>query len=93
MDIDVQGTRQMLVHFAQAVTIFIMPPSVTELERRLTLRGQDDSATIALRLKNAVEEIDQKALYRHVVINDDLEEATRQFIGLIDHYRSSRASA
>lgn len=93
MDIDVQGTRQMLIHFGEAVTIFIMPPSKDELERRLTLRGQDDPATIALRLKNASKEMDQKGLYRHIVINDDLQKATRQFIGLIEHYRASRAKA
>lgn len=93
MDIDVQGTRQMLDHFAEAVTIFIMPPSEAELERRLTLRGQDDPATIALRLKNASKEMDQKGIYRHIVINDDLQKATLQFIDLIEHYRSRRAEA
>lgn len=87
MDIDVQGTRQMCDHFAQAVTIFIMPPSVAELERRLTLRRQDDAATIALRLNNALVEMNSKGLYQHVVVNDDLRKATRQLIGLIEQYR------
>ena len=89
MDIDVQGTRQMLAHFAQAVTIFIMPPSVAELERRLKMRGQDDTSIIALRMKNAVTEMGQKGLYRHIIINDDLDEATRQLIGLVQQYRSN----
>jgi guanylate kinase len=87
MDIDVQGTRQMLARFTQAVTIFIMPPSVTELEHRLMLRGQDDPATIALRLKNAKAEMAQKGLYQHVVVNDHLAEATTQLIALLQHHR------
>lgn len=91
MDIDVQGTRQMLTHFEQAVTIFIMPPSVAELERRLKLRGQDDAATINLRMRNAVAEMNQKGFYRHVVINDDLDEATRKLIDLVQQYRDSRS--
>lgn len=90
MDIDVQGTRQMRGHFAQAVTIFIMPPSVAELERRLTTRGQDDAATIALRMNNAMAEMDQKANYDHVVVNDDLAKASKGLIDLIQQYRVRR---
>ena len=87
MDIDIQGTRKMLKHFPDAVTIFILPPSLEELRRRLETRGTDDAATIALRLANAQEEMRQKALYRHVVINDDLPRTTRELITLLDHYR------
>ena len=87
MDIDVQGTRNMLNHFPDAVTIFIMPPSLEELGRRLETRGTDDAATIALRLANAREEMRQKALYRHIVINDDLLRTTRELINLLDQYR------
>lgn len=90
MDIDVQGTRQLLSKFSGAVTIFIMPPSLTELERRLAGRGQDDQATIDLRLKNAKAEVAQKALYQHVLVNDDLAAATRKLIELLQDYRSHR---
>jgi guanylate kinase len=92
MDIDVQGTRQLLSKFSGTVTIFIMPPSLKELERRLAGRGQDDQATIDLRLKNAKAEIAQKALYQHVMINDDLGVATRKLIELLQLYRSHRSS-
>ncbi len=82
MDIDVQGARQMLSHFPAAETIFIMPPSLGELKRRLLARGTDDEATIDLRLKNAQSEIDQCGFYRHVIVNDDLEQARRDILAV-----------
>ena len=87
MDIDVQGTRQMVQRFPEAVTIFIRPPSLAVLEQRLRHRGSDDDATIAMRLANAREEMASEAMYRHVVVNDDLAGATRELIALIAGYR------
>ena len=87
MDIDLQGTRQMIRHFPEAVTIFIMPPSLTELERRLRLRAADSQETIDLRLRNAKEEIAQRGIYRHEVLNDDIQKATLALVRLIEGYR------
>lgn len=87
LDIDVQGARQMLTHFPQAITIFIRPPSMAVLEQRLTHRGTDDAGTRAVRLANAKEEMAQQAIYRHVVVNDDLDRATSELIDLLTHYR------
>lgn len=86
MDIDVQGTRQLLKRFPDAVTIFIAPPSMEVLEERLRQRGGDDAKTIALRLRNAAAEMDQKSLYRHVLINDDLDRAKEEFTSIIESY-------
>lgn len=86
MDIDIQGTRQMLQHFSHAITIFIMPPSMEALEKRLRTRGTDSPETIALRLDNAREEIAQKDLCKHVLVNDDLELATQQLSALMRRY-------
>ncbi len=88
LDIDVQGARQMLVRFPQAITIFIRPPSMAVLEARLTGRGTDDAAARALRLANAKAEMAQQDLYRHVVVNDDLGRATRELIALLARHRS-----
>jgi len=88
MDIDVQGALQIIQRFPQAVTIFICPPSIEELERRIRKRATDDDANVALRLANAREELAQKDRYRHVLVNDDLDKAVREFIDLIEHYRS-----
>lgn len=83
MDIDVAGTGQMVARFPQAETIFIMPPSLEELERRLLARGTDDEESIRVRLQNARTEMVAKGGYKHLLINDDLEQATRRLIALM----------
>jgi guanylate kinase len=91
LDIDLQGARQMVRRFPEAVTIFIMPPSLLELERRLRQRGTDRPQDIDLRLKNATEEIAQRSLCRHELINDDIGKATRDLVDLIKGYRKGVA--
>ena len=88
LDIDVQGTRQILERFPDSVTIFIMPPSINALKARLVKRGTDDQAVIARRLENAEKEIAQRQIYQHVIINDDLAQAKADFIALFAMYRS-----
>lgn len=87
LDIDLQGARQMVRRFPNAVTIFIMPPSLAELERRLRQRGADSLQDIDLRLQNAREEIAQRGFCRHELINDDIGKATRDLVDLIEGYR------
>ena len=87
MDIDVQGAIQIRDRFTEAITIFIMPPSMEVLQQRLNRRGTDNQAIIEKRLKNAIREIEQKDLYRHVIVNDDLEIATNELIGIVQSYR------
>jgi len=91
MDIDLQGARQMVRRFPRAVTIFILPPSMDELARRLTGRGTESPETIALRLANAREEIAQRGFCRHELVNDDLNRTTRELIALIESYRKGRS--
>ena len=88
LDIDVQGTRQILKHYPDSVTIFIMPPSLDILRQRLESRGTDSTEVIAVRLKNAEQEMAQKALYRHVIVNDRLSGAIAELTTLIENYRS-----
>ncbi len=83
LDIDVQGARQILKRYPEAVTVFIMAPSMDALRQRLEGRGKDDPAVIEKRLKNAAEEIANRDWYRHVLVNDDLELATRQFVSIL----------
>lgn len=78
LDIDVQGGMNLKKIFgAQAVAIFILPPSETELERRLHARQTDSAEARALRLKNAKLELAFKDRYDHQVVNHDLEETCR----------------
>ena len=74
-DIDVQGAAQMKLSLAEAVFVFILPPSMEELERRLRSRGLDDEATIERRLTNARQEIRESRWYDAMVVNDELDAA------------------
>ncbi len=87
LDIDVEGMRQIQEKFPDGITIFIMPPSLDTLRRRLISRGTESPEAIAVRLKNAQKEMAQKDLYRHVIINDTLPEAIDELITLIETYR------
>lgn len=75
-DIDWQGGRQLMEKArADVVSVFILPPSMSELKRRLVRRAEDNEAVIDKRLKNALEEIPHWNEYDYVVINDDLDRA------------------
>lgn len=79
-DIDYQGTRQVRRALAgDAVTVFILPPSMAELEARLRRRAEDASDVIARRLANARAEIERWVDYDYVLVNDALE---RSYAGL-----------
>ncbi len=93
LDIDVVGTRQILKKFPEAVTIFIMPPNMAVLENRLRARGSDDPDAIARRLENAETEIASRKIYRHIIVNDKLDEAIRQLASVIDDYRQKSGHA
>ncbi|MEM1028984.1 MAG: guanylate kinase [Myxococcota bacterium] len=71
-DIDFQGARQIRASFADAVTVFILPPDLVELERRLRGRGTEDEATTRRRLANAKREIAHYGLFDYLVVNDDV---------------------
>jgi len=88
IDIDVKGTRKLLRRYPESITIFIMPPSLDVLRQRLESRGSDSSEVIALRLKNAKEEMAQKEHYHHVIINDQLSDAVAQLVLIITKYRT-----
>ncbi|MEH3144461.1 MAG: guanylate kinase [Methylobacterium frigidaeris] len=92
-DIDYQGTRQVRSKLRDdVVTIFILPPSMAELRRRLERRAEDSPETIEKRLHNARTEIERWSEYDYVLVNDDLD---RSFKGLeailtAEHLRRER---
>lgn len=92
LDIDVNGAKQIKGRFPESITIFIMPPSLDELRRRLENRNSDNEAVIRRRIENAREEIASKDFYDHIIINDRLEEATVQLADLIERCRAGRAA-
>lgn len=84
LDIDVQGAAQIIRKYPESITIFVMPPSPDALRRRLESRGEDSAGVIDRRLENAKQEMEQKDLYQHVIVNDDLEQAISELIAIID---------
>ena len=74
-DIDFQGARQIRAKVPEAVAVFVLPPSLDELERRLRGRATDDEDTVQKRLAKAQKEIENYALFDYLVVNDDLDRA------------------
>lgn len=74
-DIDYQGARQIKAKRPDAVSVFVLPPSLEELRRRLRRRASDTEETIERRFRNAKHELEQYALSDYIVVNDDLEQA------------------
>ena len=75
LEIDWQGAQQVRESMPECVTIFILPPSLEELERRLRDRRTDSPAVIERRLRDALSDISHWAEFDHVIINDDLNQA------------------
>ena len=90
LDLDVQGTRQILARYPNSVAIFILPPSLEVLQDRLEARGTDSPESIAIRLKNAEDEIAQQDLFHHIIINEQLSQAIQELISIIAKYRTQR---
>ena len=84
LKIDVQGALSVMPSCLEAVTIFVMPPSVEELESRIRGRNTDSDDAIKLRLQNAEWEISQACHYQHRVINDDLDRAVSELQSIVE---------
>lgn len=75
LDIDWQGARQICQKYPNVKTIFILPPSRAELEKRLFRRGQDSAETIAKRMAEAISEMSHYNEFDYVIVNDDFQTA------------------
>jgi guanylate kinase len=83
LEIDTQGARKIREELNDGVLIFIRPPSLEVLQERLQTRGGDSEEAMQARLQNAQKELDQMAWYDYIVVNDDIEEATRHLASII----------
>jgi guanylate kinase len=88
LEIDVQGAEQIRRLVPGAVLIFLAPPSMEELERRLRGRGSESEEAIASRLAIAEREMRERSRFDHVVVNDDLVRASSQVAAIIGASRS-----
>ncbi|MBO5199727.1 MAG: guanylate kinase [Clostridia bacterium] len=89
IEVDVNGARNIKNKVADAVSVFIMPPSFEVLKARLTGRGTDNEEVIKQRLDAALAEIACAEQYDYIVVNDNLEEAVEDFITIIKTDRLS----
>ena len=83
LEIDWQGSAQVRTLMPEAVSVFILPPSRAELERRLRTRGTDDDAVIARRLKDAVGDMSHWREFDYVVVNDDFQRALTELAAIV----------
>jgi len=93
LEIDWQGAQQVRKLLPGCIGVFILPPSVAELERRMRARGQDSDAVIRRRLASAEEEISHAAEFDYVIINKDFETARQdlQAIVRVERLRQARS--
>ncbi len=87
LEIDVQGAANLRALGCGMVSVFIMPPSLDELERRLRKRGTEAPDVIALRVQNARREMHHYTEYDFVIVNDDLDRAVADFQAIVRAHR------
>ena len=92
IEVDVNGARQIREKMPEAVSIFIMPPSLEVLKSRLTGRGTDSAEVIEKRLNEALREIECAKDYDYIVINDNLDVAVDNFVSImsVDCFKTDR---
>ena len=83
LDIEVQGARQIKAKKPDAVFVFIIPPSMEELRRRLVARGTDSERAIEARLIRARQEYAEADFYDYIIVNDDAERAAKELSAII----------
>ena len=84
LDIEVQGARQVRKKMPEAILIFIAPPSLVELERRLRGRGTDTERAIEGRLIRARQEYQEADFYDYLIVNDDVDKAAAKLNAIIE---------
>ena len=83
LDIEIQGARQVHDKIPEAITIFIMPPSLEELRQRLVKRGTDSADAINARIARAEQEVQEADFYTYLIVNDQIEKAAMEFNAII----------
>lgn len=91
LEIDTQGAEQVRRLLPEATSIFILPPSMSELENRLRGRGTEDEDTIQVRLREARHEIHQAFMFDYIVVNTNLELAVKDILHIIADKRLTQS--
>lgn len=90
MDVDIQGSQEIKRKFPESLSIFILPPSLDILKKRLQKRSSNDKMNTGLRLKKAVEEIQRCRDYDFIIVNDDLQKAVKEIEAIIVTQRANK---
>ncbi len=92
LEIDPQGAFQVRDLMPESILLFIRPPSLEELRRRLRNRSSETDQQVAERMRTAERELELVGTYDHVVINDDVARATEELVAIIDSYANDEES-
>ncbi|MEW6455310.1 MAG: guanylate kinase [Acidobacteriota bacterium] len=90
LDLDIQGAMNIRKKLKNCVFIFVVPPSINEIKKRIILRGTEDESEIGKRLKNAKNEIKKWKSFEYIVINDSLKRAVYELQSIINAERAKR---
>lgn len=92
LDIEIQGARQVHEKMPEAISVFIIPPSMQELRRRLEGRGTETKETVDARIDRARQELEEADFYDYLIINENVDEAAEQFRAILtaEHCRFDR---
>lgn len=94
LEIEVQGAQQVRGTMPEAIQVFVVPPSFEELRERLESRGTDDPEVVQRRLEVSRGELRQQEQFDHRIVNDDLERATDELVGLVrEHLAEAHRTA
>jgi guanylate kinase len=93
LEIDWQGAQQVRMHMPDCRSVFILPPSVTELKTRLTGRATDSEAVIERRFRDAVDDMSHWHEFDYVVVNEDLDRATAELTAIVRGEGSENAAS
>jgi guanylate kinase len=91
LDIDVQGGASVMERYPDAVSIFVLPPSLEVLQKRLVGRGTEDERSLTTRLDNALAEIQAARKYQYLIVNNDLERAVECLVSIVEAERCKLA--
>jgi len=93
LEIDVQGALAVMQRFDEAITLFIRPSSIEELERRLRGRGTETEESIRRRLRQARHELTLAEKYQYQVVNDDVDQAVQEICDILSQKREAELDA
>lgn len=91
LDIDIQGGEQLMAAYPDAVSVFIVPPSLEVLRQRLSERSTETAETLQLRLSSAKAEVQASKNYQYVVVNDELEDAVARLTEILNAESARRS--